>query len=539
MKKRILIIFLVILALFSVMVGRFAYLSGGDEIAQYAAVTGSRTIRVGINMARGVIRDRKGRPLAGGAQKAAVLCEPMSLSEESAELLRQHAIDITGQALDEAISSGRPFLAYVDQPLSGAGLTGLTALARYEGLAQHLIGYLDSTGHGVDGIESVMDEHLYQDGYAYAALFTADAARRALSGYGIAFEGSPHPVTQGVTLSLDRQIQQICEDVADDMVERGVILVSDLDSGQLCAWVSRPIYDPLRVSDYLEDGDAMLNKALYSYCCGSAFKIVVMAAALEMGLDVSQEYECTGSFAAGEHEIACAKREGHGPLDGAAAFAQSCNPYFCHLAQQIGAENLLAMAEKFGLGQSIDLGYGISSADGKLPSMRDLSAPAALANFAIGQGSLQVTPLQVLRMAAIVAHEGRDESVHLFESITDVDGRVSTLTQPQVSQPVISSQTAARLREMMVGSTLTGSAVPAAAAVYHSAVKTSSAETGIYENGKQVLHTWVTGFYPAEAPQYAVTVLVEGGRSGYYSAAPVFAAIVDQLYGCGLVKPVL
>ncbi len=539
MKKRMLITFLVILALFSVMAGRFAYLSGGEEMAQYAGVTGSRIIRVGINMARGVIRDRNGLPLAGGEERAAVLCEPMSLSEESADRLREHAMDITAQALDAAISSGRPFLAYVDQPISGAGLTGLTALARYGGLAQHLIGYMDSSGHGVTGIESVMDEHLYAEDYAYAALFTSDAARRALLGYGIAFEGSGRPVTKGVTLSLDRQIQQICEDAANELVERGVILVSDLDTGQICAWVSRPAYDPLRVSDSLEDGDAMLNKALYSYCCGSAFKIVVMAAALEMGLDVSQEYECTGVYLAGEHEIACAKREGHGALDGAAAFAQSCNPYFCQLAARIGAENLLAMAGRFGLGQGMDLGYGICCADGKLPSLRDLSAPAALANFAIGQGNLQVTPLQVLRMSAIVANDGRDESVHLFESITDADGKVSLLAQPQTIRQVISTQTATQLKDMMIGSTQSGSGVPAAAAVYHSAVKTSSAETGIYENGKQVLHTWVTGFYPAESPQYAIAVLVEGGRSGYYSAAPVFAAIADQLYGCGLVKPVL
>lgn len=539
MKKRILISFLVILTLFSVMAGRFAYLSGGDEIAQYASVTGSRTIRVGINTARGVIRDRNGLPLAGGEERAAVLCEPMSLSEESADLLREHAIDITEDALDDAISSGRPFLAYVDQRITGVGLTGLTALARYGGLAQNLIGYIDADGHGVAGIESVMDEYLYAEDYAYAALFTSDAARRALSGYGIAFEGSARPVSQGVTLSLDRSIQQICEDVADELVDRGVILVSDLETGQLCAWVSRPTYDPLHVSDYLEDGDAMLNKALYTYCCGSAFKIVVMAAALEMGLDVTQEYECTGAFLADEHEIACAKREGHGTLDGAAAFAQSCNPYFCQLAVQVGAENLLDMAQRFGLGQSIDLGYGIRSADGILPSLRDLSAPAALANFSIGQGELQVTPLQVLRMGAIVANGGRNESVRLFESITDADGKISILAQPQTAQQIISVQTATQLKEMMVGSTQTGSGTPASSAVYHSAVKTSSAETGIYENGKQVLHTWVTGFYPAEAPQYAIAVLVEGGRSGYYSAAPVFAAIADQLYGCGLVKPVI
>ena len=91
----------------------------------------------------------------------------------------------------------------------------------------------------------------------------------------------------------------------------------------------------------------------------------------------------------------------------------------------------------------------------------------------------------------------------------------------------------------MAASTQGGSGTPAAASVYHSAVKTSSAETGIVEDGKPILHTWVTGFYPYEDPQYAVAVLVEGGRSGYYSAAPVFGEIADRMYGCGLIQPVL
>jgi penicillin-binding protein 2 len=156
----------------------------------------------------------------------------MSLSGESAEKLRAHAVNIEAQELDRRIAAGYPFLVYVDRPLGGVGLSGITALARYGGLAQNLIGYIDADGHGVAGIEAAMDDYLYADGYSYSACFTADAARRALAGYGIAFEGSARPMTQGVTLSLDRQIQQICEEVADERVERGVILVSDLETAQ-------------------------------------------------------------------------------------------------------------------------------------------------------------------------------------------------------------------------------------------------------------------------------------------------------------------
>ncbi len=534
-----LISFFIILSFFVAVAGRLVYLSGGREIAQYASVTGSRVISVGINEARGVIYDRNGVPLVGGEERDAVLCEPMSLDEESAERLRQYAMDMTAEELDQAISSGRPFLAYVNEPITGRGLTGLRALARYGGLAQHLMGYLDSAGHGVVGIEAAMDEPLYAEGYSYTALFTSDAARRALSGYGIAFEGSAQPIKKGVTLSLDREIQEVCEAVAQEKVERGVILVSDVRSGQICAWVSRPTYDPLRVEEYLEQGDAMLNKALHAYCCGSIFKIIVTAAALEAGVELPQEYECTGAFAAGEHTISCAKTEGHGVVDATAAFAQSCNPYFCHLASLVGAQGVLEMAEEFGLGQAIDFGYGIKAAEGRLPALQDLSVAAALANFAIGQGDLQVTPLQVLEIGSILANGGVGRPVHVFEGILDESGKSTSLLSKKSSLRVISEGTAMQIRDMMVASTQGGSGTPAAASVYHSAVKTSSAETGIYENGKQVLHTWVTGFYPAEDPQYAIAVLVEGGKSGYSSAAPVFGMIVDRMYGCGLIEPVI
>lgn len=515
------------------------YLSGGREIAQYASVTGSRVISVGINGARGVIYDRNGVPLVGGEERDAVLCEPMSLDEESAELLRAHVVDMTAEELNRAISAGRPFLAHVDEPITGRGLTGLRALARYGGLAQHLMGYLDGAGHGVVGIEAVMDDALYAEGYSYTALFTSDAARRALSGYGIGFEGSAQPVQKGVVLSLDREIQEICEAVADERIERGVILVRDVKSGQVCAWVSRPTYDPLRVEEYLEQGDAMLNKALHSYCCGSVFKIIVTAAALEAGIELPQEYECTGSFTAGEHTLSCAKKEGHGVVDATAAFAQSCNPYFCYLASLVGAQGVLEMAEKFGLGQATDFGYGIASAQGRLPSLANLSAPAALANFSIGQGDLQVTPLQVLEMGAIIAGGGVRQSTHLFEALRDEQGESTSPLQEKTEVRVISESTASQIGKMMMTSTQEGTGTPAAAAVYRSAVKTSSAETGIYEDGKQVLHTWVTGFYPYEDPQYAIAVLVEGGTSGYGSAAPVFGDIADRMYGCGLIQPVI
>ena len=81
---------------------------------------------------------------------------------------------------------------------------------------------------------------------------------------------------------------------------------------------------------------------------------------------------------------------------------------------------------------------------------------------------------------------------------------------------------------------LYGTGVNAAPVAYGAGAKTSTAETGIYSDGVQVYHTWVTGFVPANTPKYTITVLVEGGESGYYNAAPVMKKIADGLIAAGL-----
>lgn len=202
--------------------------------------------------------------------------------------------------------------------------------------------------------------------------------------------------------------------------------MQEVESADIVAMTSRPTYDPYNIAAYLDDENgAMRNKAFASFSSGSSFKIVVTAAALESGIEFEDEYECTGFYDAGSNIISCGETDGHGKINLEQAFASSCNTYFCNLAQQVGPERILAMAKKFGFGASTSFWEGYETEAGNLPDLQDLSAPAALANFAIGQGVLQVTPVQIMNMSSVIANDGILKSPNLIYGFADENGEVS------------------------------------------------------------------------------------------------------------------
>ena len=148
---------------------------------------------------------------------------------------------------------------------------------------------------------------------------------------------------------------------------------------------------------------------------------------------------------------------------------------------------------------------------------------AAIANLSIGQGELLTTPAQIAHMTNIIAAQGKDPGIHiLMEDVKEKDEE----SLPQI----ISSKTAENIREMMAQTMISGSASQIKANV-SMAGKTGSAES--HMGGKDVVHGWMTGFVPAEKPEYTITVFVENGQSGSGSAAPVFAQIAEFLSESG------
>lgn len=529
MKNKIIITFSLISICMVLLAVNLFNISVGSSSEVYSN-SGDIVDSITLSHLRGSIYDRNLIPLAGRGYSNGVLVDPLLLDEKSEKALSDSADNITTEELKEKINDGNLFYVNTTEAISGSGLLAIANNQRYSKpfLAQNLLGYI-SEDKGVCGVEEAFDQLLYFD-ESYSVKFRPDAAGHILDGLGFSISGTADGIKSGVVLTIDSKIQEICESVADDMLEKGAIVVMETNTGYIVADVSRPTYNPERIEDYLNVDGAFLNKATEEYCCGSAFKIVVTAAALESNLSVSYDYCCPGKYSVGNTDIGCGNVHGDESLK--SAFANSCNSYFCNLASQVGGDRIRSMAIKMGLGSCNDLG-GIYGKSGNVPSVDELDNSIALANFSIGQGSLTVTPIQICAMTNVIANKGYYITPKVVLGTTDNGENINSMVKP-IKQQIISVSTADKIKKLMINTTEQGTGVLAMPCLYGAGTKTSTAETGIYENGKEIYHTWVTGFVPADTPKYTITVLVEGGESGYASASPIMAKIADGMIAAGL-----
>lgn len=176
-----------------------------------------------------------------------------------------------------------------------------------------------------------------------------------------------------------------------------------------------PGYDPDNLAASLDAPDSpFLNRVLECYTVGSVFKPVLAAAALEQG--TFPEYECTGAAVIDGQIFRCAADVPHGQIGLEEALEKSCNGYFVRLGQQLGAENLLQAAQRFGFGQEISLAGDLHAASGNLPDAAELAQSGQLANFSFGQGSLLASPVQIAAMMNAIGLR-RDVSHAVFSGM--------------------------------------------------------------------------------------------------------------------------
>ena len=394
--------------------------------------------------------------------------------------------------------------------------------------AQHLIGYRQN-GIAVSGLEKGYS------GWLTACDETADITF-TVSGRGEVLAGAESQMAitgqkgGGVVTTLDLAIQSVTEEALKKAAPAaGAAIVTDCNTGEILACASTPVYDPEHLEYALNDPQSpFLNRALSAYSVGSVFKLVTAAAALESGVSDQLMYRCDGYTTIYSQIFRCHKWNGHGLLNMQDALVASCNPYFISLRQILTAESLYRTASAFGFGRETELANGLISDRGYLPGVEELSVDAEKANFSFGQGKLLATPLQINAMTACIANGGKYTQPQLIKGITQDGISVKKFAQASGKQ-AISESTAERLQEMMCAVINENADTNAKPRNTIAAGKTSTAQTGQYaEDGTELCHAWMTGFFPAYHPKYAVTVLIENGGSGNKTAAPVFREIIEK-----------
>lgn len=524
--KRVLAVYAALLLGFAVVLCRLYLLALHPAYAARAAAQSTVTLQLPAR--RGNFYDAQGQLLTGLEERWQVVCFPGQGNYD-----RLYACtDAAGQALlYRSRSRAAPFLLEVSCDPARLGLTGYPAARRYAAvpLCQHLLGYLDSTGHGAAGLEKALDAVLSGTGEnsslvcavtAQGTLRTGEAPRLLQADSG----------ALGVQLAISRPVQRAVEAVAASTITNGCILVLDTATAAVRASVSVPCYDPENLADSLQaENSPFLNRALQSYAVGSVFKPVLAAAALEAGLQ--PVFECTGAVVVDGQIFRCAGGVPHGQVDLAAALEKSCNGYFIRLGQKLGAETLLQMSRQLGFGQEVPVAGALHADAGKLPSAGELAQSGQLANFSFGQGGLLASPVQIAAMMNTIASGGVYRTpFFVCGSVDETDGTpLETLAHPQ-SRRVMSAENVALLRKMLQQVVEEGTAQDAAWLEEGAGGKTGTAQTGQFTpDGTERKNLWFAGFYPAQQPRYTIVVLQDGQVSTEHSSAAIFARLCAML----------
>ena len=402
---------------------------------------------------------------------------------------------------------------------------------------------------GKDGIERHEDRKLR--GQAGARLEEVTARGRVVRELGTTAD-KPGDTLR---LTIDRDLQNYTARRLGD--NSASVIVMDCQTGDLLTMVSMPAYDPnvfsTRVSSKLwqalqaDDHTPLLNKsAMGLYPPGSTFKMVTTLAALAEGVTPDQGVHCSGRYPMGGNVWHCHARRGHGHVDMAAALPKSCDTWFYHYGRQVGMEAIAAMARRLGLGQKYELPLP-GQAEGLVPDndwkMRRYEKPwnvSETLNCSIGQGYLIANPLQLAVMTARIA-SGRMVMPRLI--LPDDDARPPAF--PELGLP---QEHLALVRQGMfdVVNSGIGTARAARTGVQGLEVsgktgtaqvrRISSAERrrGVLRNEqlpwKYRDHALFVAYAPAEAPRYAVSVIIEHGIAGGRYAAPIARDVLTFLH---------
>ena len=520
MKKRIFIIsfLLASLAIYATAATAAAAFMGPSK----EAVSQQSSYSITLEKSRGIIYDRELLPLTNSEAVTKAVCFP---TEEVFRTLKFNSVEKLQN--EELMEAALPFTLQVSHILDRDGITYYESAKRYSGICPHIIGYC-SENKGISGAELIFEEQLKSNA-ELKFVYSADALGKAIPEGKAEIIGSTD-ISRGIALTIDRDIQLLAEEAAE-LLDKGAVVVMDVASSDILACVSRPDFDPDKIVEYIYNPDSpLMNRAMSAYTPGSVFKLIIAAAALENGLDPKAEFICRGSYDVDGMDFHCYNKKAHGKVNLHTALQNSCNCYFIDLAAKLKTKDIYTMALSLGLGSATELYPGFEGDSGSVGSIPALSNPRALANFAIGQGEVQLTPLQAAALVGSIARGGVYSIPNILCGFVDNEKNLIEKS-PHGEVRVLSPQTTKLLRDYMESTVKFGTGKTAYSEHYHAGAKTGTAQTGIYEGGKEKLNYWFCGYVgKTEVPEYVIIVLREGASDENNPCPEVFRMIAEGIF---------
>lgn len=399
------------------------------------------------------------------------------------------------------------------------------------GLFAHTAGYQSFVNLvGTTGVENT-----------YNDVLTGQDTSLQLSDLGGLLSGKS--ATNNVVLSLTESAQTAAQQALAD--QRGSVVALDLTNGSVLAMYSNPTFNPngLSVHDtqavqsnfnLINAGDKPALQRAYRdrYSPGSTFKVVTSKSAIEAGIATPDDpvFPTRDGFQIPGTNTTLANFGGEscgGTLR--ESLIASCNATFADLGYQLGSGFTPAM-EQCGIDSAPPIDLSPSAAASVGPQADEDRARFALAG--IGQGDVFTTPLQMALIAAGIGNHGVIMQPHVVKEIQNSDGKTVRTIGPQPWKTCMSPTTAQSLTGMMVDVVNQGTGTAAQIDGVEVAGKTGTAQTGVEGESP---HAWFIAFAPANAPKYAVAVIVEHGgnfgseATGGQVAAPIAKDVLQNL----------
>jgi penicillin-binding protein 2 len=423
-----------------------------------------------------------------------------------------------------------------------------------DGFAAHMIGYVGEVSEqdlnspkfdfyepgdvvGKSGIEETYDALLRGTDGSRDIIVNSHGKEVGQLGQVLAIPG------KDLRLTIDLDLQRVAEQVMEG--KTGALVAMDPHTGEILAMVSRPTFDPNQFSVRLTKSywsqiinnpdHPLMNKAIQAQLApGSTFKVIMTLAGLQENVAQDMHVSCNGGATFYGHFFACDKH--HGSVDIHNALPYSCDTFYYTLANKLGIDTMARYATSVGIGvkTGVDLpdeAAGLMPSEAwKMKSQHEKWYAGETISVGIGQGAIEVTPIQLVRAVSGIASGGVLRRPHLVfpdeltgEELSAVQSSYPGSGDKTIPLTVDNWQIITDDMANVTGPM--GTAAEAHLEGIDFAGKTGTAQvmshTALAASGKghnTVPNAWFVGIAPRRNPDIAVAVLWEHGNWGNNSA---------------------
>lgn len=497
---------------------------------------------------------------ARGPQRYQQIVVQVDLTRDEFDLVNAHRFQLPGVDLEpvphrhyRAGSALAHVLGYMNEVTSEelARLNGGPTLER----PPYAMG--DYTGRR--GVERAYEQQLRgRDGWVKEVVNARGEVMRDASGNVLKRDEVPPEPGHNLVLSIDARLQSEAERAFPGTA--GAIVVVEAKTGFVRAIVSRPGFDPNEMTGRVSaQALVQLNKdplqpmvfraGAEHYHPGSTFKVVSLLAGLRSGVVTpTTGINCPGGYQLGSRRWRCDLESGHGIVHAPDAIRASCDVYFYKLGDMMGIDAIAEVGRELGLGSPTNFGV-VGEVPGVMPSSEyhNRVTPGGYTkgmalNTAIGQGDVNVTPLQLAMLYATIANGGHLYQPQIVQRIETPEGELVEDFKPRLVRDVeMTAEQRATLIAGLIGvvNEPGGTGFRARLPDVVVAGKTGTAQVArigaVRVKTKDLSywlrdHAWFAAFAPADDPELVVVVLNEHSGFGGAEAAPTAGAIFKKYF---------